>query len=64
MQELKLKFRYDHGIAATGRLELYDAAIALKGIARVSSIITHAYINGEIRTHGDAADGAKFYIDT
>lgn len=64
MPELKLKFRYDHGIADTGRLELYDAAIALKGIARVSSIITHAYINGEIRNHGDAAEGAKFYIDT
>ena len=64
MSELKIKFHYEHGIADTGRLDLYDAAIALRGIARASSIITHAYLNGEIRTHGDAAEGAKFYIDT
>lgn len=64
MPELKLKFHYEGGIADTGRLDLYDAAIALRGIARTSSIITHAYLNGAIRTHGDGAEGAKFYIDT
>lgn len=64
MAELKLRFHYEGGIAESGRLELYDAAIALRGIARTSSIITHAYLNGAIRTHGDGAEGAKFYIDT
>jgi len=64
MSELRLKFRYEHGAADTGRLEIYDAAVALRGIARASSIITHAYLNGEIRTHGEAAKGAKIYIDT
>lgn len=64
MPELRLKFRYEHGTADTGRLEIYDAAIALRGIARASSIITHAFINEEIRTHGEAAKGAKIYIDT
>lgn len=64
MSELRLKFRYQHGAADTGRLEIYDAAVALRGIARASSIITHAYLNEEIRTHGEAAKGAKIYIDT
>lgn len=64
MPELRLKFRYENGAADTGRLEIYDAAVALRGIARASSIITHAYLNGEIRTHGEAAKGAKIYIDT
>jgi hypothetical protein len=64
MSELRIKYHYQHGIADTGRLELYDAAIALKGISRASAIITHAFINGEVRTHGDSAKGAKFYINT
>jgi hypothetical protein len=64
MPELRLKFRYEHGAADTGRLEIYDAAVALRGIARASSIITHAYLTEEIRTHGEAAKGAKIYIDT
>lgn len=64
MPELKIKFHYERGLAESGRLELYDAAIALKGIARASTIITHAYLNGEIKTRGDSAEGAKLYIDT
>jgi len=64
MAELKIKFHYEHGIADTGRLDLYDASVALNGIARAISIVTHAFINGEVRTHGDAAQGAKFYINT
>lgn len=64
MPELKIKFHYEQGLASSGRLELYDAAIALKGIARASTIITHAYLNGEVRTRADSAEGAKLYIDT
>jgi hypothetical protein len=64
MSELRIKYHYEYGLADTGRLELYDAAIALKGISRASAIITHAFINGEIRTHGESAKGAKFYINS
>ena len=64
MSELRIKFRYEHGTADTGRLDLYDASVALNGIARATSIVTHAFINGEVRSHGDAAHGAKFYINT
>ena len=64
MAELKLKFQYERGAADSGRLEIYDAAVALRGIARASSIVTHAYLNGEIRTRAEAAHGAKIYIDT
>lgn len=64
MTELRIKYRYQHGIADTGRLGLYDAAIALKGISRANAIITHAFINGEIRSQGDQAKGAKFYINS
>ncbi len=64
MAELKVKFHYEHGTADTGRLDLYDASVALSGIARATSIVTHAFLNGEVRTHGDAAQGAKFYINT
>lgn len=64
MSELKLKFQYEHGAADSGRLEIYDAAVALRGIARASSIVTHAYLNGEIRSRAEAATGAKIYIDT
>lgn len=64
MAELKVKFRYERGTADTGRLDLYDASVALNGIARATSIVTHAYLNGEVRTHGDTAHGAEFYINT
>src|SRR5690554_7489817 len=64
MPELRIKFHYEHGTADTGRLDLYDASVALNGIARATSIVTHAYLNGEVRTHGDAAHGAKLYVNT
>lgn len=62
MAELKIKFHYEHGSADEGRLDLYDASVSLQGIARATTIITHAFVNGEIRTRGDAAHGARFYI--
>lgn len=64
MSELKIIYKYEHGIADSGRLDLYDAAVALRGISRASAIITHAFLNGEVRTHGESAKGAKFYINT
>ncbi|MGE6435281.1 hypothetical protein [Shewanella baltica] len=64
MKELRVKYHFEHGLADNGKLEIYDAAIALKGIARASAIMTHAYLNGEIRKQGESATGAKFYINT
>jgi hypothetical protein len=64
MSELRLKFHYERGAADSGRLEIYDAAMALRGIARATSMVTHAYLNGEVRTRAEAAVGAKIYIDT
>lgn len=64
MSELKIKFHYEHGTADTGRLDLYDASVALNGIARATSIVTHAFLTGETRIRGEAAQGAKFYINT
>lgn len=64
MPEIKLKFHYEHGAADSGRLEIYDAAVALRGIARATSMATHAYLNKEVRTRAEAAIGAKIYIET
>ncbi|TAM09445.1 MAG: hypothetical protein EPN72_01140 [Nevskiaceae bacterium] len=62
MPGLKVKFVYEHGTADDNRLDLYDGAKSLEGIARTLTITTHALLNGEIRTRADAANGAEFYI--
>ena len=62
MGEAKLKLLYEGGPADLNRLDLYEGAISLEGVARAIAITTHAYINGEVRTHGDAAKGAKLYL--
>lgn len=62
MSEFGLKFTFENGIADDHRLDLYDAAVSLNGIARSLAITTHALVNGEIRTHGESAHGAKFFL--
>lgn len=62
MPELKVKFVYEHGAADDNRLDLYDGAKSLEGIARMLTITTHALLNGEIRTRADTAQGAELYI--
>lgn len=62
MTTFRLKFKFENGEADNGRLDLYDGAIALTGISRALAITTHAFTKGEIRTHGDAAYGAKLYL--
>jgi len=62
MSEIRLKFMYEHGSADRHLLDLYDGAVSLGGIARAMTLATHALVNGEIRTRGDAAHGAKFYL--
>lgn len=62
MPELRIKFVYERGTADGHRLDLYDGAKSLEGIARTLTITTHALLNGEIRTRADAAHGAELYI--
>lgn len=62
--KLKIIFKYEKGIADKGLLDLYDASVALNGISRTLSIISHAFINGEVRKQGDTVHGAKIYIST
>lgn len=62
MQELGLKFIFEKGSADSHRLDLYDASIALNGIARAVAITTHAFINGEIKKHGQSAHGAQLLL--
>lgn len=63
MTECRIKFIYSGGEADNNRLNLYDGAISLEGIARTLAITTHAFISGEIRTRGDGAHGASFYLN-
>ncbi len=62
MPEFKVKFKYENGLANDGKLDLYNGAASLSGISRSITIATHALINGEIRTRGDMAKGASFYL--
>ncbi|WP_343619159.1 hypothetical protein [Ralstonia sp.] len=62
MSEFGLRFTFEKGIADENRLGLYDASVSLNGIARSLAITTHALVNGEIRTHGESAHGAKFFL--
>lgn len=62
--KLKVIFKYEHGSADKGLLNIYDASVALNGISRTLFLITHAYINGEVRKQGDIAHGAEIYINT
>jgi hypothetical protein len=61
--EYRFKFTYSGGVADKNRLDLYDGSVSLEGIARALTITTHAFINGEVRTRGDAANGASFYMN-
>ncbi len=62
MSELRLKFVFEKGTADKNWLDLYDGSVSLQGIARALTITTHAFLNGEVRTRGDAAHGAKFFL--
>jgi len=62
MPQLRVKFVYERGSASDNRLDLYDGAKSLEGIARTLTITTHALLNGEVRTRADSAHGAELYI--
>lgn len=63
MTELKLILHYDGGTASDGRLEIYDAAVSLRGLSRALAITTHAFLNeGEVRRRAERAEGAKIFL--
>jgi len=63
LTEYRFKFIYSGGDAENNRLDLYDGAVSLQGIARSLAITTHAFISGEVRTHGESAPGASFFLN-
>lgn len=62
MKEFKLKFIYKNGDADDGKLNLYDGAKSLEGIARAMNITIHAFINEEVRLRAESATGATLYL--
>lgn len=62
MNELRIRFSYRNGTADENRLDLYDGTVSMGGVARVLTIATHAFVNGEVRTRGDLAHGATLYL--
>lgn len=60
---VQMHFKYDGGLASSGSLEIYDAAVALRGISRALAITTHAFVNnGEIRSRAERANGARILL--
>lgn len=63
MKEIEFKVTYDGGIASDGLLDIYDAGVSIRGIARSLAITTHAFIHeGEVRRRAEGVRGAKIYI--
>lgn len=61
--EVKIKFKFDGGDADEHKLDLYDAGVAIHGLARSLAISLHAFLNdGEIRSKVNKIDGATLYI--
>jgi len=62
-QELKFIIRYTGGSADNSRLDLYDAATSMQGLAKVLSITSHALLNdGEVKRKGDSTHGVGFLL--
>jgi hypothetical protein len=62
--DLKIKIKFEGGDADQHRLELYDAGVAIHGLARSMAITIHALLNdGAIRSRVKKINGAKLYIE-
>lgn len=63
MTTLTFSIKYNHGDAANGKLDMYDAAISFQGFARALSITAHALLNdGEIRKRAHRIEGGELFI--
>lgn len=61
--DLNFKISYTGGPADNGLLDIYDASVSTRGLARALSITTHAFINdGQIRSRAERVTGAKVYL--
>jgi len=61
--DLNFKISYSGGPADNGLLDIYDASVSTRGLARALSITTHAFINdGQIRQRAERVAGAKVYL--
>lgn len=64
MTKITFSIKYHHGIAADGKLDMYDAAISFQGFAKAISITAHALLNdGEVRKTGNRIEGAELFIN-
>lgn len=62
-EEVKLRIKFEGGDADAHRLELYDAGVAIHGLARALAISLHAFLNeGAIRSRVNKIEGARIYI--
>lgn len=62
-QELKFVIRYNGGDADHHKLDLYNAAKSIRGLARALAISTHALTsNGEIRHKVKSIPDVEFYL--
>jgi hypothetical protein len=59
---LSLRARYQGGVAAEGRLPLYDGTTSIHGFAQAVQIATHALLTKTIVTRATAARSADFYL--
>jgi len=59
---LPLRARYNGGIAAEGKLPLYDGTTSIQGVAQAVQIATHALLTKAIVTRATAARSADFYL--
>jgi hypothetical protein len=63
MAEIKFVIRYTGGNAENHRLDLYDAATSIHGLAKALAITTHALVSkGEIRRKGGSIPDVDFYL--
>lgn len=62
-QELKFVIKYEGGDADNHKIDLYDAAKSMRGLARALAISTHALnTNGEIRHRVESIPDVNFYL--
>ncbi|SHK36442.1 hypothetical protein SAMN04488028_104306 [Reichenbachiella agariperforans] len=63
MSEVRFIIRYTGGNAENHKLDLYDAATSIHGLAKALAITTHALVTeGEIRSKGGSIPDVNFFL--
>jgi hypothetical protein len=64
VREVRIVFKYDGSLAATGELAIHDASTALRGITRATVITAHAFLNdGAVRSRTDSFKGGQVFVN-